>query len=352
MNVSGGQFYWSISPRQVPAGTKVRFDVTSVDVNHGFGIYDPDGQADRLGPGDAGLPQQARPHARRGRAATGSRASSTAASATTDGRRLQGHRAGDLEAPRRSARPSRRRRARPGADARHERRVGWLFAGTGLALFAVMGLLGLAMRLTQAEILDVSPDLVLPADDAARRRDARRRAARRDGRALVRAAATVLAPPRRACSGATGDRRWRGRGAGVGRRRRLRDRLDVPLPAAVRYRGRVGDPGRPATFLSACCSSASASSSSASTCSRRRPARYGGLQRALGITFLRGRDDSPPPPQVIAAAVVALEGLLASAVGTTILVALLGRVVRLERARSTRSGRRTSPTSSGTRSRT
>jgi hypothetical protein len=29
-----------------------------------------------------------------------------------------------------------------------ERRVGWLFAGTGLALFAVMGLVGLTMRLT------------------------------------------------------------------------------------------------------------------------------------------------------------------------------------------------------------
>lgn len=44
VRVSGGQFYWSISPPEVPAGSQVRFDVTSVDVNHGFGIYDPDGQ--------------------------------------------------------------------------------------------------------------------------------------------------------------------------------------------------------------------------------------------------------------------------------------------------------------------
>lgn len=44
VRVSGGQFYWSMSPAQVPAGTKVEFDVTSVDVNHGFGIYNPDGQ--------------------------------------------------------------------------------------------------------------------------------------------------------------------------------------------------------------------------------------------------------------------------------------------------------------------
>lgn len=43
VKVSGGQFYWSMSPAQVPAGTKLDFDVTSVDVNHGFGIYDPGG---------------------------------------------------------------------------------------------------------------------------------------------------------------------------------------------------------------------------------------------------------------------------------------------------------------------
>lgn len=44
VRVSGGQFFWSFSPDRLPAGTRVRFDVTSVDVNHGFGIYDPDGR--------------------------------------------------------------------------------------------------------------------------------------------------------------------------------------------------------------------------------------------------------------------------------------------------------------------
>ena len=43
IRVVGGQFYWSMSPARVPAGTKVDFAVTSADVNHGFGIYDPDG---------------------------------------------------------------------------------------------------------------------------------------------------------------------------------------------------------------------------------------------------------------------------------------------------------------------
>lgn len=43
VKVSSGQFFWSLVPGQVPTGTKVRFDVTSVDVNHGFGFYDPHG---------------------------------------------------------------------------------------------------------------------------------------------------------------------------------------------------------------------------------------------------------------------------------------------------------------------
>src|SRR5438094_463871 len=40
VKVTGGQFFWSLAPDSVPAGARVRFDVTSVDVNHGFGLYD------------------------------------------------------------------------------------------------------------------------------------------------------------------------------------------------------------------------------------------------------------------------------------------------------------------------
>lgn len=43
VKVTSGQFFWSFVPNRVPAGTKVRFDVTSLDVNHGFGLYDPHG---------------------------------------------------------------------------------------------------------------------------------------------------------------------------------------------------------------------------------------------------------------------------------------------------------------------
>jgi cytochrome c oxidase subunit 2 len=43
VKVTGGQFFWSLQPDKVPAGMRVRFDVTAVDVNHGFGLYDPGG---------------------------------------------------------------------------------------------------------------------------------------------------------------------------------------------------------------------------------------------------------------------------------------------------------------------
>jgi cytochrome c oxidase subunit II len=43
VKVTGGQFFWSLSPDRVRAGSALRFDVTSVDVNHGFGLYDPHG---------------------------------------------------------------------------------------------------------------------------------------------------------------------------------------------------------------------------------------------------------------------------------------------------------------------
>ncbi len=44
VKVTGGQFFWSLAPDSVPVGTRIRFDVTSIDVNHGFGLYDPHGR--------------------------------------------------------------------------------------------------------------------------------------------------------------------------------------------------------------------------------------------------------------------------------------------------------------------
>ena len=43
VKVTAGQFFWSLAPNKVKAGTPIRFDVSSIDVNHGFGLYDPHG---------------------------------------------------------------------------------------------------------------------------------------------------------------------------------------------------------------------------------------------------------------------------------------------------------------------
>ena len=44
INVTTSQFVFALSNTTIPANVPVEFAVTSVDVNHGFGIYDPDGQ--------------------------------------------------------------------------------------------------------------------------------------------------------------------------------------------------------------------------------------------------------------------------------------------------------------------
>lgn len=41
----GHQWFWQMSPTTLQAGVPVEFDVTTADVNHGFGIYDA---SDRL----------------------------------------------------------------------------------------------------------------------------------------------------------------------------------------------------------------------------------------------------------------------------------------------------------------
>lgn len=43
VEVLGGMWYWVLTPDTVPAGSLIEFRVTSADVNHGFGIYGPEG---------------------------------------------------------------------------------------------------------------------------------------------------------------------------------------------------------------------------------------------------------------------------------------------------------------------
>lgn len=42
VNATGSQWYWELDPATVTAGEPVEFRVSTNDVNHGFGIYDPD----------------------------------------------------------------------------------------------------------------------------------------------------------------------------------------------------------------------------------------------------------------------------------------------------------------------
>jgi cytochrome c oxidase subunit 1 len=210
-----------------------------------------------------------------------------------------------------------------------ERRIGWLYGGTGLALFAAMGLAGLAMRLTQAEVLTLSPSWFY--------------------RLMTLHGAGMLVGALMSMMGAL----W------------YVLRATVPLSlermlaaygaivsgvVAVTVSVVVGGFAAGWTFLSPLPFWAVAEWDTWATVVflvgmmlvgagamiffvdllATTSATYGGLRRALGVEYLRGRDHDPPPPQAIAAAVVSFAGLCAGAAGTTVLAALLGRAADAE----------------------
>ncbi|HQX62805.1 MAG TPA: hypothetical protein PK593_05025 [Thermomicrobiales bacterium] len=43
VKVSAVQWAWDIGEKQLPANTRIEFELTTVDVNHNFAIYSPDG---------------------------------------------------------------------------------------------------------------------------------------------------------------------------------------------------------------------------------------------------------------------------------------------------------------------
>ena len=43
VTATGSQWSWEITPQALPVGRPIIFKVTSNDVNHGFGVYDGDG---------------------------------------------------------------------------------------------------------------------------------------------------------------------------------------------------------------------------------------------------------------------------------------------------------------------
>ncbi|MFN8215067.1 MAG: cbb3-type cytochrome c oxidase subunit I [Solirubrobacterales bacterium] len=209
---------------------------------------------------------------------------------------------------------------------RNQRLVGWLFGGAGLTLFAVMGLLGLTMRLTQADVLDISPAWFY--------------------RLMTLHGAGMLAGAMLAMMGGL----WYVIRASVPLSLgRMLASLGAILLGAVAIVVAVIIGGFAAgwTFLDPLPFDSAGQWGTWATATffsgmvlvgvgffiycidvlTGTTAAYGGLSRALGIPFLRGRDPDPPPPQVIAATVVSAQGLLASTVGTTILIALLGRTI-------------------------
>jgi cytochrome c oxidase subunit I len=205
-----------------------------------------------------------------------------------------------------------------------ERRLGLLFAVSGIALIAVMGVLGLVMRLTQATVLSLSPGWFY-------RLMTLHGVGMIAGSLLVMMGAlwyvlhecVLLRPGWMLATFA----------------------LSLVGVLAVLVATLVGGFGAGWTFLPPLPFYPAAQWSSwseslflvgqlfvgAGFCVfcidvlERTTTTYGGLARTLGLQFLRGRDDEAPPPQVIAATVVAIDGLISCAVGSTIIIGLLGR---------------------------
>lgn len=205
-----------------------------------------------------------------------------------------------------------------------ERRIGLLFAVTGVALVAVMGVLGLIMRLAQATVLDLSPAWFY--------------------RLMTLHGAGMLTGTLLAMMGAL----WYVLHADVPLRpgwMLAGYGLVVGGAVGVLVATLVGGFGAGWTFLPPlpfypvgqwpvwseslffvglllvgagffvyCLDVLERTTST-----------YGGLARTLGWHFLRGRDPEAPPPQAIAATVVAIDGLLSMTAGMAIVVGLLGR---------------------------
>jgi cytochrome c oxidase subunit 1 len=204
-----------------------------------------------------------------------------------------------------------------------QRRIGLLFAGTGVGLVLSMGVLGLVMRLTQAEVLGVSPDWFY--------------------RLMTLHGAGMITGVLLATMGAL----WYVLRADVALRASwmlASYMLIVTGALAVLVATLVGGFGAGWTFLPPLpffpagqwpvwsetlffVGMLFVGTGFFVFCLdvlERVTTTYGGVTGALGWRYLRGRE-APPPPQAIAATVVAIDGLLSMAAGMAIVVGLLGR---------------------------
>jgi cytochrome c oxidase subunit 1 len=205
-----------------------------------------------------------------------------------------------------------------------ERRIGFLFATTGVALFALMGILGLTMRLAQAQVIDVGPGwfyrimtlhgagmltgLLLVMMGAAWY-VLRPQVALSLGRMLTSYALIVVGAVLVLVATLIG-----GFAAGW-----------TFLPPLPFYPAGQWPTWATQLWLIGMLFVGSGFFVFCTDVLARTTATYGGLVRTLGIPFLRGRDADPPPPHVIALTVVSIDGLLSTAVGSAVVIGLLTR---------------------------
>jgi cytochrome c oxidase subunit 1 len=205
-----------------------------------------------------------------------------------------------------------------------ERTVGILYGGTAVAVIALMGVAGLVLRFTQADVLDVPPEWFYQVMTL-------HGAGMITGTLMgMMGALWLTVRPTVALSTERMVAAWALIVAGVAAviLATLVGRFAAgwtflyPLPFAAAGQW---DTWATACYLAGMLLVGTGFMVFCVDVLARTSARYGSLLRAMGIDYLRNRDDSPPPPPVIAAVVVSIDGLIASAVGTTIVVAELGR---------------------------
>jgi len=205
-----------------------------------------------------------------------------------------------------------------------ERRIGLLFAITGLALVLVMGVLGLVMRLTQATVIGLSPGWfyrlltlhgagmitgVLLVTMGALWYVLHPTVPLRPGRMLASYVLIVAGALGVVIATLVG-----GFGAGW-----------TFLPPLPFYPAGQWSTWSESVFFAGLLLVDAGFFVYCLDVLEQTTTRYGGLVRTLGWQFLRGREQEAPPPQAIAATVVAIDGLLSSAVASAILTGLLGR---------------------------
>jgi cytochrome c oxidase subunit I len=205
-----------------------------------------------------------------------------------------------------------------------ERRIGVLFGTTAIALIALMGILGLIMRLTQATVIDLSPAWfyrVLTLHGAGMITGAllgmmgalwyvlHATVPLRPGRMLVAYGLTIAGVLAVLVATLVG-----GFAAGWTFLPPLPFYPAGQWPVWSESLFFVGNLLVGAGFCVFCIDVLEQTTT-----------RYGGLARTLGWQYLRGREPEAPPPQAIAATVVAIDGLISCAVGSAILAGVLGR---------------------------